>query len=59
MLGVLVALVKLTHFASVIPGLALWAFGVLTLLIAAAASSFDIRDVWSRTSRDFKETGGQ
>ena len=48
MLGVLVALVKLTHFASVIPGLALWSFGVLTFLFAAAASSFDMRDIWDR-----------
>ncbi|RNC64547.1 MAG: paraquat-inducible protein A [Desulfuromonadales bacterium] len=50
MLGVLVALVKLTHFASVIPGLALWSFGALTLLFAAAASSFDSRDIWDRVS---------
>jgi len=48
MLGVLVALVKLTHFASVIPGLALWSFGVLTLLLAATAASFDVHDVWAR-----------
>jgi paraquat-inducible protein A len=48
LLGVLVALVKLTHFARVIPGLALWSFGVLILLMAAAAASFDIRDVWER-----------
>ena len=47
-LGVLVALVKLTHYGSVIPGLALWSFGVLTLLLAAAAASFDIRDIWDR-----------
>jgi paraquat-inducible protein A len=47
-LGVLVALVKLTHYGSVVPGLALWSFGVLTLLLAAAASSFDVRDVWDR-----------
>jgi paraquat-inducible protein A len=50
MLGVLVALVKLTHFASVIPGPALWSFGALTLLLAASAASFDIRDVWERVS---------
>ena len=48
MLGILVALVKLTHLAHVIPGIALWSFGVLTLLFAAAASSFDVRDVWDR-----------
>ena len=47
-LGVIVALVKLTHYGSVVPGLALWSFGVLTLLLAAAAASFDIRDVWDR-----------
>jgi paraquat-inducible protein A len=47
-LGVLVALVKLTHYGSVIPGIALWSFGILTLLMAAAAASFDIRDVWDR-----------
>jgi paraquat-inducible protein A len=45
-LGVLVALVKLTHYGSIIPGLALWSFGVLTLLLAAAAASFDVRDLW-------------
>lgn len=47
-LGVLVALVKLMHYGSVVPGLALWSFGVLTLMLTAAASSFDIRDVWDR-----------
>lgn len=47
-LGVIVALVKLTHYGSVIPGIALWSFGVLPLLLAAAASSFDVRDVWDR-----------
>jgi paraquat-inducible protein A len=47
-LGILVALVKLTHYGSVVPGLALWSFGILTLLLAGAASSFDVRDVWDR-----------
>lgn len=47
-LGVLVALVKLMHYGSVVPGLALWSFGVLTLTLTAAASSFDSRDVWDR-----------
>ncbi len=50
MLGVLVALVKLTHLASVIPGIAIWSFGILTLLFAAAASTYDIRDIWTRVS---------
>jgi paraquat-inducible protein A len=49
-LGVIVALVKLTHYGTVIPDIALWAFGGLTLLLAATASTFDIRDVWDRAS---------
>lgn len=48
MLGVLVSLVKLTHNFRVIPGFALWSFGLLTLLLAAAAASFSARDVWNR-----------
>jgi paraquat-inducible protein A len=47
-LGLLVALVKLAHIASVVTGPALWSFGVLMLLLAAAASAFDVRDLWSR-----------
>ncbi|QWV95275.1 paraquat-inducible protein A [Geomonas oryzisoli] len=48
MLGVLVSLVKLTNNFRVIPGMALWSFAVLTLLLAAAAASFNARDVWSQ-----------
>jgi paraquat-inducible protein A len=48
MLGVLVSLVKLTSSFKVIPGVALWSFGCLTLLLAAAAASFSVRDVWAR-----------
>jgi paraquat-inducible protein A len=45
MLGVVVALVKLSHMAHILPGVALWAFGVLTLLLAAIIS-FDLRTLW-------------
>ncbi|ACH39011.1 membrane protein PqiA [Citrifermentans bemidjiense Bem] len=48
MLGVLVSLVKLTNNFRVIPGFALYSFGLLTLLIAAAAASFSARDIWNR-----------
>lgn len=48
LLGVLVSLVKLTNSFKVIPGIALWSFGLLTLLLAAAAASFSARDVWAR-----------
>lgn len=46
MIGVLVALVKLTHLASVIPGIALWSYASLVLLLAAASASFDPRPIW-------------
>lgn len=45
MLGVLVALVKLSHLAHVLPGVALWAFGALTVLLAAILT-FDLRSLW-------------
>jgi paraquat-inducible protein A len=48
MLGVLVSLVKLTSSFKVIPGISLWSFGFLTLMLAAVAASFSARDVWAR-----------
>ena len=54
MLGVLVSLVKLTHNFKVIPGIALWSFGLLTLLLAAVAASFSARDVWARLDQRSK-----
>jgi paraquat-inducible protein A len=48
MLGILVSLVKLTNNFKVIPGIALWSFAALTLLLAATAASFSARDVWDR-----------
>jgi paraquat-inducible protein A len=47
-LGMLVALVKLAAIASVVPGIALWAFGAVMLLLAAAAAGFDPHDIWAR-----------
>lgn len=47
-LGLLVALAKLAGMASVRPGLALWSFGGLLLMIAAAVASFDSRVIWAR-----------
>jgi paraquat-inducible protein A len=47
-LGMLVALVKLAVIASVVPGVSLWAFGAVMILLAAAAASFDPRELWVR-----------
>ena len=45
MLGVLVALVKLSSMAQVLPGPALWAFVALTVLLTAVLA-FDPRGFW-------------
>ncbi len=47
-IGVIVALVKLTHYGSLIPGIALWSLGALTLLLTSTISSFNIHDIWER-----------
>ena len=47
MLGVLVSLVKLAHLASLTAGVALWAYGVLMLLLAALSSAVDVRKLWA------------
>lgn len=47
-LGVLVALVKLAHIASIEAGVALFSFGALMVLIAATAASFDAESAWEQ-----------
>jgi paraquat-inducible protein A len=47
-LGVLVAMVKLAHVATIVPGIALWSFGVLMVVLAAAVNAIDTREIWSR-----------
>ena len=58
-IGVIVALVKLTHYGTLIPGIALWSLGVLTLLMTATASSFNVHDVWNRVHSPIQRGGGQ
>lgn len=45
LLGLLVSLVKLSSTASIMPGVALWAFAALTVLLAALLM-FDPRHLW-------------
>lgn len=47
-LGVLVALVKIADYATVIPGIALFALGALIFVLAAVQANFDPREVWDR-----------
>jgi paraquat-inducible protein A len=57
MIGVLIALVKIADYATVIPGLAMFALFALIFLLAATQASFDRREVWDRV--EWAETGVQ
>jgi len=48
MLGILVSLVKLAKMATLVPGLALWSFALLIIVLAGAAASLDPRVIWAR-----------
>lgn len=49
LLGVIITFVKLTNMATVVPGIALWAFGALTFLVASVFS-FNPRYIWRMSS---------
>lgn len=51
MLGVVVSLVKLSSMAHILPGVALWAFAVLTVLMAIILS-FHPRQLWDEPRDD-------
>jgi paraquat-inducible protein A len=51
LLGVLVSLVKLASLATVLPGIALWSFGALMVLLAAASGSLDAHQLWEHAER--------
>jgi paraquat-inducible protein A len=48
MLGILVSLTKIAALAQVIPGIGMVAVGVLVVLLAAIAVSFEPRAIWER-----------
>ena len=50
LLGILVALIKIAHLATVIPGIALYAVGVLVVLLAIVAMIFEPRAIWQRVA---------
>lgn len=47
MLGLLVSVVKLSHVAHIVPGIALWCFAALLPLFALLNSTFNPRALWS------------
>ena len=48
MLGILVSMVKLSQMATIVPGIALWAFALLIIVLAAASAVMDPEEVWRR-----------
>jgi len=46
MLGILVALIKIAQLATVDPGIGMYAFGAVVLLIPAIMVNFDAREIW-------------
>jgi paraquat-inducible protein A len=48
LLGILVALIKIAHLATVIPGIGLYAVGVLVVLLAIVSMIFEPRAIWNR-----------
>jgi len=48
MMGILVALVKLGHMATIVPGISVFSFGALIFVMAAAFSSLDPILLWDR-----------
>jgi paraquat-inducible protein A len=48
LIGILVSITKLAGMAEVIPGLAIWAFALLMLVLAGAMASLDPQEVWER-----------
>lgn len=48
LLGVLVSMVKLADMADIVPGVALWTFGVMIATLTATLSVLDPPTVWAR-----------
>jgi len=55
MIGVLVALIKIADYATIVPGLALYALALLVPLLAAMQATFDPREVWTRVEWESSE----
>jgi paraquat-inducible protein A len=48
MLGVLVSLVKLAHMATIVPGVAMWAYFIMIFMLPAASTAIDTHSLWKR-----------
>jgi paraquat-inducible protein A len=59
MLGVVVSLIKLNNLAVVVPGIALWSFGGLIVLLTATGASFNPRELWARAKDAEREAAAR
>ncbi len=48
LLGILVSVVKLAGMATIVPGISLYAFLGLIVILAASAASLDPHSIWER-----------
>jgi paraquat-inducible protein A len=51
LIGILVSLVKVGKMATIVPGLAVIAFGILIFVLAAAMTALDPHLVWERLEK--------
>jgi paraquat-inducible protein A len=52
MIGILVSIVKLQGMhATIVPGLALWSFALLIVVLTTAMTSLDLHEVWEEVER--------
>lgn len=47
-IGILVSLVKLADLAVIVPGIAIWSFAMMVILLAAASVFFDSHALWQK-----------
>ena len=50
LLGILVALIKIAHLATVVPGIGLFAVALLVVLLAVISAIFDPHAIWTRVT---------
>jgi paraquat-inducible protein A len=48
LIGIVVAITKLMGMATIVPGLALWSFALLMIVLSAAISAFDPDAIWEQ-----------
>jgi paraquat-inducible protein A len=58
MLGLLVSVQKLSHLASIEPGIALWSFAALMFVFSAFMATFNAQEMWGAVGKECTDVGG-